>query len=675
MRKNGARSGRVVSVRGVALAAGICLILVAPRAQAQPIAWSVPTVQKTIGNGQGPTTDVSVSFVSSVSIAIASVWIVPELQPFVTAAPTQFQNVAAGVPNEVRLHFRLPPNAVSGLYTGTVHIRTGRVTIPSVMPVSVNVDFGDDIIARDVNVLSEDSVASLQAVSADTSKLTFSQLPPELRSLRAGQVLVVGVTPLTPFGLLKRVIQIRAFPDHIDIDLAPASLDEILLGGGVHFGVPLSPPSSNSALGASARAAAPTGTGQIYTAINLPLYDNGSGGQLSDQIKVTGQVSLSGQLDFDLHSCGLLCIQDVTWQGRIAESLDLGLDATVDASLTKSIPVLNMNLGVFTVWVGFVPVVFVPSLAVDVGVKGSLSAGLHENFSQQTEFTVGVEYQNGTWSSVGSRTFQLPTGAVTPTAGGAIKAFAGPRVNLLVYGVIGPYMKASVYGEFEADLVANPWWKLWGGLEAGAGVRAQIISKTLANVDFPFVVGYRVLIAQAAGPFIVPSATLLPGQVLRIRFHTNPPFIVSNLGTVTPDFLEVVLGAFPGNGVGMTASGNPAVTFTLFDGQVTLGSTSTGLGQFINSPYVVAAGRFKSSSSCPAFLPGSVVVPFASILNGTIDGLVEVRINQGLLNLHMGRFPTGDVWPVLFAPVSCSSNNAGWTGLNSWLTINSIQIQ
>lgn len=157
-------------------------------------------------------------------------------------------------------------------------------------------------------------------------------------------------------------------------------------------------------------------------------------------------------------------------------------------------------------------------------------------------------------------------------------------------------------------------------------------------------------------------ATLLPGQVLRIRFRLNPPFTSpGSPSPVTPDFFVVGLG-LDIDTRGVISSGAPTVTFTLFDGQTRLGAnTFTTVLPHIWIP----AAYFKASEQGSP--PGAVVVPFARIVDGSIDGVVEVQIDRGTLEFNLGAWPAGDV------NVALMSSSSG--GRPEWVTVISVEIR
>ena len=65
-----------------------------------------------------------------------------------------------------------------------------------------------------------------------------------------------------------------------------------------------------------------------------------------------------------------------------------------------------------------------------------------------------------------------------------IKGYASARLQVLVYGVVGPYGDVGPYLKLEADTSTTPWWQLYGGLEVPVGVRVDLLGhKEIASYE------------------------------------------------------------------------------------------------------------------------------------------------------------------------------------------------
>jgi formylglycine-generating enzyme required for sulfatase activity len=141
----------------------------------------------------------------------------------------------------------------------------------------------------------------------------------------------------------------------------------------------------------------------------------------------------------------------------------------------------------------------VPVLTFAVGVDGSLHVGVTTGVTQQTALTAGAQYANGNWSPVSQFSHQFQWIAPTLFAGLDLEGYAGPRLALLIYGVVGPQVKIDAFIKLKANTAETPWWKLYGGLEVPVSIRVEILGHTIAEWNnVPISVG--VLLAQASTP-------------------------------------------------------------------------------------------------------------------------------------------------------------------------------
>ena len=120
----------------------ICLIalLILPlnvQAKTYPVTWDPRGIEQTLGLGGG--VDLTATFVSKVTLNNVDLWIVPELQPFISLNKTHFDVVEADTPYQVTLQFSIPFGSQTGLYDGTIHVRVGSETYPQTLKVELNV--------------------------------------------------------------------------------------------------------------------------------------------------------------------------------------------------------------------------------------------------------------------------------------------------------------------------------------------------------------------------------------------------------------------------------------------------------------------------------------------------------------------------------------------------------
>jgi len=336
-------------------------------------------------------------------------------------------------------------------------------------------------------------------------------------------VIVCGVSEVTPYGLLRKVTNISANGSQMIVETVNATLEDAIQecdisgtwslspdGSAVPLGI-LASESTRASVISSDTNAQPDSTGGMNSAA---LADSCTGwyidindqvlfdldkdmGTTNDQIVADGSLCADVQLDFGFK------IRD--WKLQKARfllttvetaQLEIMLRAGF-ASVSEKREVYRKWLTPFTIWVGIVPIVVVPVLSFNVGVDATASVGISTSITFTNAVTVGVRYSGGAWSPVTDRSTSFEWGSPSLTAGCEVKGYVGPQLTLLLAGITGPYGEVRGYLEVEADLFETPWWKLYGGIEADVGFRAEILGHLIADYEVPAAIGYRVLLAQA----------------------------------------------------------------------------------------------------------------------------------------------------------------------------------
>jgi formylglycine-generating enzyme required for sulfatase activity len=123
--------------------------------------------------------------------------------------------------------------------------------------------------------------------------------------------------------------------------------------------------------------------------------------------------------------------------------------------------------------------------------------------------SAGLRYQDKTWSPVANLTNSFGFEPPRLSAGVEFKGYIDPPLSLLLYGVAGPFAGVTPYLKLEADLLATPWWELYGGLDATVGVKVEVLGHSLGD-HTEVVIGYKILLAQASSPPPIGGMVLIP---------------------------------------------------------------------------------------------------------------------------------------------------------------------
>jgi len=389
----------------------------------------------------------------------------------------------------------------SGLTTSSTHTiqakaydNAGNIGESSVITVT------NIVLPPTTKILDEPTIQSLSSVSSDGSTLIFSQSTPLLQSLSPGNIIIVGITPNTPYGLLRKVTLIRKVRGNIIVETEPASLEEAIQDGIFRANITLTPDDviSVDTLKKGIRAQSKTPRAFNVSMDNVILYDeDGNEATTNDQIRASGSISFEPVFSFDVEIGGFH-IRHLTSEITMTNTSSLKTISEVSKSIEKKIPIAVYYFTPIPIST-LPPIVITPEITLNVGASGEVSLGITTDVTQTAELTAGLSYSSGNWSII--KDFHSDFQFVPPSlsAGANFRGFIGVELSSLVNGIAGPYGEVSGYLELNADPLSNPWWKLYGGLLADMGVKMEIFSHTIANY-YCNIIDYSQLLAQAGGP-------------------------------------------------------------------------------------------------------------------------------------------------------------------------------
>lgn len=416
--------------------------------------------------------------------------------------------------------------------------------------------------------------------------LVFDPAPASLADVAVGRVIVAGVSPSTPAGLLRLVMAVERNGSQLVLRTGQAPIQ--LAYAQLHVrGTGSTPLTAAGAVATSARAPRPLVDFGTKKEFDYVLFDgDGDEETDNDQIKVEGEIGGGFDYDFGLDvdwgaitelpeivtSC-LESFADVLTGGAPQCSIDdlipeakvtfvvfpqVNADANVKGAALleyeKEVELASETLAPIIVG----PLVFVPKADVTAelsgGASGKFSTGLHGSAVFETSVTV---------SSKQTSTPQLKEPVLVSSDFGpnetevTLQAFAkvgvGATLNLLLFGVTGPYAKAQPYGAIEANILEAPCWNLEAGLEAALGVKVTspalplIGSVTLVDWKTPDVEALVLPIASGGCDTPPDASTLPPGagpDAVRLATPTYTPW-----SRTWDSPVDGAQAATPGNGV------------------------------------------------------------------------------------------------------------------------------
>ncbi len=405
-------------------------------------------------------------------------------------------------------------------------------------------------LADDVRLFGPGEGSDIADVSPDETSVSIRAGAPILGRLAVGDILASTPASGRPKPLLVRVVAIDAGADPVRLTTERVALTEAFASASIRVIAPIElgervPVSATRVGPASAVAKDSISAGVFSFDQSLSHTWAGSRGPASGSITTSGTIKMSASVDMSLET-EWMSVKLFETVFREDFSGDATIVATASAEIGDDIELLSRTFSPVCVSIAcFVPQVEIgASLTASAHGKITVSAG----FAQHAR--LGVHYENGAWSPVSVNTF-TPRGSVDIQASASARFDPTIRVGAKLYGLAGPWIETTPgFLAFGADVHADPWWTLDGGVALSGGVEIDI--PFVFNEDYPLasVELARVRLAQASGhaPTPTPSPTATPGPTATsAAVPTSDPPSSSSGGSNEPvgDSIEAVLASIP----------------------------------------------------------------------------------------------------------------------------------
>lgn len=364
------------------------------------------------------------------------------------------------------------------------------------------VDFTLAATTKQVTAESEATVLSVEDGGATIVLEAGSTLA---NSLAAGDVLLFGVTSRTPDGLLRKVVSTTDTAQGVMVTTGAATLPEAFetLDLKVQRSLPYTDMKTyEAALEGLEIVQSPLSfegsAGNEYQVgfDGTVIYDaDGDAATTHDQVIANGSISFSLGLTLEVET-SYLSLKRLKIGTAVVQDAELTLTTNLPAlDFDREIVVADLIFGAFVVG----PVVITPNLELVLGANGELEAELTASVTEAVEVTAGADFDGVAWDP--SSDFKADFGFQPPTltASARLRAFVGPRVKLLIYGVAGPRVQVNGFLELEAEYDDELSWELHAGLEAFIGIEGEIFGHELVDYTSGDVIDYSTLLAESGG--------------------------------------------------------------------------------------------------------------------------------------------------------------------------------
>ena len=366
-------------------------------------------------------------------------------------------------------------------------------------------------------VLTSDQAGRL--LNADGTSLYFSQA----MNFAAGDIIAAGISTPTPSGLLREIVSVSSDKKTFHTD--QATLEQAAKDASLSYSgklLPSSVLSSHYLEGISMSRQAKPNFDFNISLNNVVLYDqdndpNTKGDQLIANGNISFNTNTTFSFDINNHQITDLKFKNLT---DITSDITAGFNS-LGMAQTYQVKVAEYKFKPFVM--GYlptpvpIPVIIVPKLGIYVGMDPTNLNPLSVRVQQNSSLDLGLFY-SGIWtsSSTFSKEFNFSNPAVNDNL--ELKVFGGPQMELMLYGIAGPFGAVSGRLRLKAQ---DGGWELYGGMGASLGVKMDVLKKKL-SVQFKEIINYETLLAKSASP-------TLEGKIL---FFSGPEFGSSQIYTI-----------------------------------------------------------------------------------------------------------------------------------------------
>ena len=349
-------------------------------------------------------------------------------------------------------------------------------------------------VSTDLEVVKPAEVKSFVPPRDGAGKLVSTE------ELTRGDIVAAGVGPVTPEGMLVKVTDVVDSGRQSTYTVTQARIDEAVPQGSFDttMTADLTPPTS-------ARVSA---RGRVASRAGLGCTVGGGDPSISPEGGIAMQ--MSGSWGAGTPSVTVT----VTPYAQAKIKAFIG----AQAACKKEISIFDRKFAPITVMIGPVPFVVVPRLRMLAGADLSVNAGLSVDASARIDATLAATASGSAFQTHVTGPTVTRSATVEMQGNASADLYARARFTGDIYGVGGPYGQVRVGVKGQADVAANPWWKLEAYAQAGVGVEIEKCTQVfvtklclslsagkddLINKTYP--------ITNAGGPFgTSPTATPTP---------------------------------------------------------------------------------------------------------------------------------------------------------------------
>jgi len=353
------------------------------------------------------------------------------------------------------------------------------------------------IIPETTKIADEETEAEVIDVTPDHSVITFAKSTLQLEELEIGDVLVMGITDKTPYGLLRKVTDVtrsNRADEEVTVQTEAAKLEDAVEQGAFELERSLTASEVTRSIshvdGVRLISGTSRGSGLYsfeYT-LDAVLYDGDNNPDTHyDNIEANGSLNF----DYDIIFNGEIkwfTLQSLLFKNIVTLEEELGVTIGGDlVSFDESYELMTLYFTPIPVPLGPVVIFLTPQIDLIAGVEGNIYAQVTTSATQTNTFTAGIELVNGQWKPIASYEPSFNYQEPTLSAGADVRAYAGPQLECMIINLAGPHCNIFGYLDLHANTNETPWWVLNAGLEVSAGIDIEALTYHWSSPEYTLI--------------------------------------------------------------------------------------------------------------------------------------------------------------------------------------------
>lgn len=367
---------------------------------------------------------------------------------------------------------------------------------------------GEQKIQKEVVELPKEDLEDIGNIS--NNYITFD----EAKNFKKGDILIGGVSPQTPGGILRKVSsvenggkKVRTQPASLEevfekeklsytqtLDYEDLDLEKSLKNGQLKIQVSYENLETKNKLKSVNK--------EKGIRLNIPktiIYDlDGNENTTNDQTWINGYVDFYTTYDLYAEFDGGL--KKFKFKPEITQESNITVGGKLEKAINKEITLAQSTFMPITLPGPGVPIVLRPKIEFNAGIVGQTRGEFEFGASAMQKASLGLEYERGDWNIIKNYEKSFNFDKFEGQSNMEYYAYVNPRVTVVVNELVGPFVELSGGLEMYANTNENPWWYLNGKIEANAGVDMNFLSFLIPEYNKNFY-EYSKRIAEAQGGF------------------------------------------------------------------------------------------------------------------------------------------------------------------------------